>query len=131
MESSHFWRFYQINDCHTCSSKFRFLTRFAAFLFTGPYRELAKVLGRKIIIFMNICGFAIDSCFFIAACKLLNLVVAYPAFHILTNEGYFYTVLDIRWIYVAPFLWVIGGGTIIFQSLLYTYISESVESKHL
>jgi hypothetical protein len=35
----------------------------AAFFFTGPYRQLAKVLGRKMIIFMNICGFAIDSCF--------------------------------------------------------------------
>jgi hypothetical protein len=50
---------------------------------------------------------------------------------IMVIEGYCYTVFDIRWIYLAPFLWAFGGGTVIFQSLLYTYISESVDSKHL
>lgn len=53
----------------------KLVTKFAAFLFTGPYRELAKVLGRKLVIFMNICGFAIDSCFFIAVCKILIATV--------------------------------------------------------
>ncbi|KAE9371225.1 hypothetical protein N431DRAFT_491624 [Stipitochalara longipes BDJ] len=91
---------------------YTFLACLPAFFFTAPYRQLARVLGRKLVILMNICGFAIDSCFFIAVC-------------------YFYTIFDIRWIYLAPFLWAFGGGTIIFQSLIYTCISESVESKHL
>jgi len=43
---------------------YTFLTFLPAFFFTSPYIQLAKVLGRKIIIFMNICGYAIDSCFF-------------------------------------------------------------------
>jgi hypothetical protein len=45
--------------------------------------------------------------------------------------GYYYTDFDIRWIYLAPFLYVLGGGTVIFQSFSYAYVSESVDSKHL
>ena len=51
------------------STNCNLLTSFAAFFFTAPYRQLAVVLGRKVVIFMSICGFAINSCFFIAVCK--------------------------------------------------------------
>ena len=56
---------------------------YTAFFFTGPYRQLAKALGRKVIIFMNICGFAIDSCFFITVCKLLYLPTYDPDLDVL------------------------------------------------
>jgi hypothetical protein len=56
------WLAYGLTKC-------KVLTSIVAFFFTGPYRQVAKVLGRKIVIFMNICGFAIDSCFFIAVCE--------------------------------------------------------------
>jgi hypothetical protein len=64
----------------TWVTKMQNADRRVAFFFTGPYRQLAKVLGRKIVIFMNICGFAIDSCFFIAVCKLPSIAPEHSAY---------------------------------------------------
>jgi hypothetical protein len=48
------------------------MTTIAAFFLTGPYRQLAKVLWRKLIIFINVCSFIIESSFFVAVCKLFD-----------------------------------------------------------
>ena len=80
-----FWRFYLVRNCHVGSPKFKMLTQIVALLFTGPYGQLAKVLGRKIVIFMNICGFAIDSCFFITVCKLPSIVLGHSDWY--ANHG--------------------------------------------
>jgi hypothetical protein len=47
------------------------------------------------------------------------------------SQGYFYQTFDIRWIYLAPFFDIIGGGQVILGPFLYTYISEGTDSKHL
>jgi hypothetical protein len=71
--------------------------------------------------------------FFITVYKLQNLPFRHQSFVMLIViiKGHYYTVFDIQWIYLAPFLYVIGGGTVIFRSFTYAYVSESAESKHL
>lgn len=47
------------------------------------------------------------------------------------GTGYFYNTFDIRWVYLTPFLDIIGGGQVIMASFIMTYISECVDPKRL
>jgi hypothetical protein len=76
---------------------YTFFAFLPALFFTGPYRQLAKVREGKVIMFMNIGSFAIDSSVFITVCKLLNLAVRFLVFALLIMmiEGYYHTAFDL------------------------------------
>ncbi|KAE8450394.1 hypothetical protein EG329_006468 [Mollisiaceae sp. DMI_Dod_QoI] len=79
---------------------------------TGPYGKMAKILGKKTILLLNVSSLTLSGLYFTLVC-------------------YFYNTFDIRWIYLTPFLDIIGGGQVILASFLMTYISECVDSKRL
>ncbi|KUJ06974.1 uncharacterized protein LY89DRAFT_726106 [Mollisia scopiformis] len=79
---------------------------------TGPYGKMAKILGKKKIMLLNVSSLTLAGLYFTLVC-------------------YFYNTFDIRWIYLTPFLDIIGGGQVIMASFIMTYISECVNSKRL
>ncbi|CZR63246.1 uncharacterized protein PAC_13143 [Phialocephala subalpina] len=79
---------------------------------TGPYGKIAKILGKKTILMLNVGSMTLAGLYFTLVC-------------------YFYNTFDIRWIYLTPFFDIIGGGQVILSSFLMTYIAECVGSKKL
>ncbi|KAH9220143.1 hypothetical protein DL95DRAFT_456676 [Leptodontidium sp. 2 PMI_412] len=78
----------------------------------GPYGKIARIIGKRPIMFMNVTSYTLAGAYFTAIC-------------------YYHEVFDVRWIYLTPLFDILGGGDLILTSFSYTYISESIEQKRL
>ncbi|KAG4437358.1 hypothetical protein IFR05_007164 [Cadophora sp. M221] len=109
---------------------FRVLTYLPALFMAGPYGKIARVIGKRPIMFMNVTSYTLAGAYFTLICEwapiskwFLKLISGF--------QGYYHEVFDVRWIYLTPMFDILGGGDIILTSFSYTYISESIEHKRL
>ncbi|OWP02163.1 hypothetical protein B2J93_3595 [Marssonina coronariae] len=88
---------------------YKMLTYVPALFLAGPYGNTARRIGKKPIMLVNMASLMTSGIFFAAVC-------------------YCHRRFDMRWIYLAPFFDIAGGG---WSSFTYAYISESVNQKRL
>ncbi|PVH87419.1 hypothetical protein DL98DRAFT_635069 [Cadophora sp. DSE1049] len=76
----------------------------------GPYGKLARRIGKKPIMFMNLISYTLAGAYFAVVC-------------------YYHEIFDVRCIYLTPLFDIFGGGYVVFSSFTYTYISESIDQE--
>ncbi|KAH7354958.1 hypothetical protein BKA65DRAFT_231744 [Rhexocercosporidium sp. MPI-PUGE-AT-0058] len=91
---------------------YRVLTYLPALFMAGPYGKIARTIGKKPVMYMNLISYTLAGAYFTVIC-------------------YNHEVFDVRWIYLTPLFDILGGGDIILSSFSYTYISESIEQRRL
>ncbi|KAG4424675.1 hypothetical protein IFR04_002208 [Cadophora malorum] len=78
----------------------------------GPYGKLARRVGKKPVMFMNLITYTSAGAYFTLIC-------------------YFHEIFDVRFIYLTPLFDIFSGRYVMFSSFIYTYTSVSIDQKRL